>query len=425
MNPSVINAIRLTNNMVMPSTLSADSRFGIPMPRSRLKSGFANHMKRLALSCLVAAGVEAATAEVDLGAGFLKPPASARPWVYWFWLDGNITKEGITADLEAMRQAGLGGALWMWGGGVGEGVKGPVKFLGPAWWDLMRHTVQEADRLGLKINLTAGSGWSHTGGPWIKPEHSMRRLESSQEIRWTGPGLKEVTIPDADTLVAVLAYPLKGDTDRMRRAGVNPLLMTSAYPFQGQPSWNVQIAEVQLLQQGEPPLQKDPLNGRSVVDLTAKCNSAGRLSWEVPAGTWTLQVFHHRSTGDQPHPILPDEGGLECDKLSPAAVHAHWDGYIRRVLDECGPAARRVIQWVHADSYEFGPQTWTPKFREEFQRRCGYDPRPYCLSFLEKSWMAPRFPSVFCGISGVCAQTSLRKGSAAIFANSAKALGWV
>ena len=126
------------------------------------------------------------------------------------------------------------------------------------------------------------------------------------------------------------------------------------------------------------------MNHRSLVDLTSKLDSSGHLSWEVPPGTWTLQVFRHRSTGDQPHPILPDEGGLECDKLSPEAVDAHWNGYIRRVLDECGPAARRVIRWVHADSYEFGPQTWTPKFREEFKRRCGYDPLPYLPAIVGK-----------------------------------------
>jgi hypothetical protein len=426
----------------------------------------------------------------ELERQFASPPPSARPWVYWFWLDGNITKAGITADLEAMQRVGLGGALWMWGGGVGEGVKGPVRFMSPQWFELMRHTVRKADRLGLKINLTAGSGWSHSGGPWIKPEHSMRRLEMSQEIRLTGPVLKEVTVPEGDPLVAVLAYPLNAEMDSMRKAGVKllpsssapdfpvtnaldqdpatrwisegqkagdgptearpqwlvfefpspfpaaalylepfhdcgprqcqwqvstdgkeyetvcqfelapdtprtipfeasasrffRLLITSAYPFQGHPSWNVQIAEIQLLQSGEQPLKKVPLDSRLVVDLSGRLDASGHLSWDVPPGAWTVQVFRHLSTGDQPHPILSDEGGLECDKLSPEAVQAHWDGYIRRVLDECGPAARRVIQWVHVDSYEFGPQTWTPKLREEFRRRCGYDPLPYLPAVLGK-----------------------------------------
>jgi hypothetical protein len=365
----------------------------------------------------------------------------------------------------------------------------------------MRHTVREADRLGLKINLTAGSGWSHTGGPWIKPELSMQRLELSQETALTGPGLKDLTIAGGDPLVAVLAYRMNEDKNTMRKAGVkvvasstaqdfpvakaldqdpatrwiskggkagdgptdahpewlvfefpNPyaaaalyiapfhdcgprqcqlqvskdgqdyraicrfdlapntpktipfeapvsrffrLLVTSAYPFQGRESWNVQIAEIQLLQQGEQPLEKELLETRSLVDLTSKLDSSGHLSWEVPSGTWTLQVFRQQSTGEQPHPILPDEGGLECDKLSPAAIDAHWNGYIRRVLDECGPAARRVIRWVHADSYEFGPQTWTPKFREEFKRRCGYDPLHYLPAIMGKVVDGPEVSARF------------------------------
>ena len=70
----------------------------------------------LLLACMVLGVSGAAAEQAGLEAGFVRPPDSARAWVYWFWLDGNITKEGITADLEAMHQAGLGGALWMWGG---------------------------------------------------------------------------------------------------------------------------------------------------------------------------------------------------------------------------------------------------------------------------------------------------------------------
>jgi len=70
---------------------------------------------------------------------FREPPASARPWVYWFWLDGNITREGITADLEAMRRVGIGGVLIM---EVAQNIpKGPVQFGSPQWRELFRHTI--------------------------------------------------------------------------------------------------------------------------------------------------------------------------------------------------------------------------------------------------------------------------------------------
>lgn len=70
-----------------------------------------------------------------------------------------------------------------------------------------------------------------------------------------------------------------------------------------------------------------------------------------------------------------------------------------RVLQECGPAARRVVSWTHVDSYEFGPPTWTPKFCAEFQRRCGYDPLPYLPAVLGRIVDSPEISSRFLWLS--------------------------
>src|SRR5512147_49778 len=86
-------------------------------------------------------GRATAQAPGELEKGFLRPPDAARPWVYWFWLNGNITREGITADLEAMRRAGIGGVLIM---EVDQGAPvGPVDFMGPRWRELFKHVVSE------------------------------------------------------------------------------------------------------------------------------------------------------------------------------------------------------------------------------------------------------------------------------------------
>src|SRR4051794_31219506 len=84
----------------------------------------------------------------DFENGFLHPPDSTRPWVNWFWLDGNITKEGITADLEAMKRVGLGGALLM--SDVSQQLpSGSIKFGSEEWYALLHHAISEAERLGL------------------------------------------------------------------------------------------------------------------------------------------------------------------------------------------------------------------------------------------------------------------------------------
>ena len=111
--------------------------------------------------------------------GFRQPPDSARPQTWWHWMNGNITKEGITADLEAMQRVGIGGAQIF---NVDCGIPaGPVKFLSPEWRELMQHAAQEADRLGLELCVHNGAGWSSSGGPWNTPAHAMQRVTTSEQ----------------------------------------------------------------------------------------------------------------------------------------------------------------------------------------------------------------------------------------------------
>jgi hypothetical protein len=101
----------------------------------------------------------------DLVKNFITPPNEARIWVYWFWLNSNITKEGITADLEAMKRVGIGGVLIM---EVDQGAPvGPVVFMGDKWRELFKHMISEASRLGIEVNMNNDAGWNGSGGPWV------------------------------------------------------------------------------------------------------------------------------------------------------------------------------------------------------------------------------------------------------------------
>ncbi|MDO8539996.1 MAG: glycosyl hydrolase [Opitutaceae bacterium] len=147
----------------------------------------------------------------ELEAKFAAPPAEARPWVYWFWMNGNITREGITADLEAMSRVGIGGALMM---GVGlRTPAGGVVFNSPEWRALYAHAANEARRLGLQLTLHQCDGWATAGGPWIKPEQSMKMLVwTTREV--TGPSRAPIVLdrPKAKENfyedIAVLAVPM-------------------------------------------------------------------------------------------------------------------------------------------------------------------------------------------------------------------------
>jgi len=129
-------------------------------------------MKYTRLILLVLIGVLSTFASAaDLDEGFRNPPEETKPWCYWYWLNNDVAKEGITKDLEAMAGVGIKRAIIgnIYGGGR-------VKMFSPQWYALTRHALKEANRLSVDLLMFNAPGWSQSGGPWIKPEQSMRRV---------------------------------------------------------------------------------------------------------------------------------------------------------------------------------------------------------------------------------------------------------
>lgn len=122
----------------------------------------------------------------SLKQGFLDPPASARPRVWWHWMNGNVTKEGIRLDLEWMKRVGLGG-LQNFDAALAtpQVVEKRLAYMTPEWKDAFRYAVNLADEEGLEMAIASSPGWSETGGPWVKPEQGMKKLVWS-EIRIEG-----------------------------------------------------------------------------------------------------------------------------------------------------------------------------------------------------------------------------------------------
>ena len=144
----------------------------------------------------------------DLIGSFRNPPDSARPGVYWYFMDGNLSREGMTRDLESMKAAGLGHLVFL---EVNVGVpRGPVDFLSEPWQDLFVHAVREAERLGIEITLGSGPGWTGSGGPWVKPEQSMQHLVASK-VEVQGPGKFDRHAAGAAAAPAVLRRRARAD----------------------------------------------------------------------------------------------------------------------------------------------------------------------------------------------------------------------
>src|SRR5262245_59362986 len=152
-----------------------------------------SHTRQIATAILIASSLGLTCFAVarnlndSLELGFRRPPESAKPRTWWHWTASNITKEGITKDLEWMKRVGIGGfQLADVNAGAGQTVEKKIVFGTPEWLDAGRHAASEAERLGLEMAIFSPPGWSETGGPWVKPEQAMKKLVWS-ETRIHGP----------------------------------------------------------------------------------------------------------------------------------------------------------------------------------------------------------------------------------------------
>ncbi len=151
---------------------------------------------------------------------FLHPPASAKPWVFWYWMQAAVSKEGIRADLQAMKSAGIGGAYLM----PINGVANPPLYtpatpqLSPRWWEMVRFAMRMADSLHLRLAMHDCDGFAVAGGPWITPALSMQKIVWSRTTIDGGTTVNRV-LPQPETLenyyedVAVLAFPTPASWD--------------------------------------------------------------------------------------------------------------------------------------------------------------------------------------------------------------------
>ena len=168
----------------------------------------------LPVICLVWAfettGDGVTNAEEFLEEGFRNPPDSAKPFVYWYWINQNISKKGITADLEAMKRVGIGGGLILQ---VGLPPEGNVPFLSREFNEAIGQALKEAHRLGLRLFLNNGDAWSGSGGPWITPELSMKENTWSQ-LQVASPMSGQIALPKPYHRygfyedIAVVAFPI-------------------------------------------------------------------------------------------------------------------------------------------------------------------------------------------------------------------------
>lgn len=323
---------------------------------------------------------------------FLNPPDAVRPGVYWYFMDGNLSHDAITEDLESMKEAGIGNVIFL---EVNVGIpRGKVDFLSKEWLTLFKFAESEAERLGINITLGLGPGWTGSGGPWVKPEQSMQHLVSStQDI--TGPaklaivlskpipkkpyfgeeGLTKELKIKRDAFyedVAVLAFPTPEGKSTIQDIDEKALFYREPYSSKiGVKPYYPALATFQSTS------DNSTIDKKSIIDLTSLLRPDGTLDWDVPAGKWTIMRFGRTNNGAVTRPAPIPGVGFECDKFDTVAFNEHFKDFILKLMPaSCFPSSQKKggLTTLHMDSWEMGSQNWTPNFRKEFQRRRGYDP---------------------------------------------------
>ena len=339
-------------------------------------------MKRilcLFIACLLAGKALAAD---ELASQFASPPPSARPGVYWYFLDGNLNGKEMTADLESMKAAGLGNLVFL---EVDIGVPGgPVKFMSEPWQELFVQAVRDAERLGIDITLGIGPGWCGSGGPWVKPEQSMQHLVfSAVEVK--GPQRYSAILPlpaQRSTKFHKMASPFYEDVAVWAFPSRKPIIadidekaLFSRGPYS---IWRQVKPYLPTSARYEEPGPSGVIPPDGILDLTRQLKPDGSLDWNVPAGDWTIVRMGRRPTGASSRPAPSTALGLECDKFDVKALEEHLGQYVGKLLQKISPRAKAYgLTTLHMDSWESGAQNWTPSFLEEFKKRRGYDARPW------------------------------------------------
>ena len=341
----------------------------------------------LALAVAVAA-VHAA--EPSLDDIWREPPPEARVRAYWWWLNSHVDRAAITRDLEEMKAKGFGGAVIFDAGGAEQQGNNRVPagpaFGSPEWRALLRHTLAEAERLGLEMSLNIQSGWN-LGGPSVTADDAVKKLVFAETVVH-GPAAVDVVLPTPPKVdgyyrdVFTLAYPLrrahasggvadwkaKALEEKLKVTGPNAWFLTNSAPR----------TDALVRAEGDIPGEEDTV-AADVIDISSHVDAEGRLRWQPPRdGNWAVLRFGC-TFGDVHEVSTHSDGwaGYALDVFDRGAFARYWTAAVAPILDDARPFCGRTLRYLHTDSWEVDLINWTPTLRAEFARRRGYDPLPY------------------------------------------------
>ena len=311
--------------------------------------------------------------------GFTDPPNEARLRCYWWWLNSMVTKASITRDLEQMKAKGYGGASIVDAGNsnslMTKDLKAGPVFMSPAWMELYKHAVKEAQRLGIELSVNVQSGWN-PGGPSITPEYALKKLVTADTVVHGGQLVTtRLPMPDTNLMyrdIVIQAIP-KQDTSLPIRD--KAITNWSVKTFNGSLGWSG-IYPLYKLREGFSNSTKVNLVKRdSILDLTRYFDGK-TLKWKAPAGDWTIIRYGWTCTGARTSTTSDGWGGLSVDHLNPQAFKLFSNTVIIPLI-QAAKSVGNSVKFLQTDSWEMGNVNWTQDFLEDFRKMRGYDMLPF------------------------------------------------
>lgn len=325
------------------------------------------------LLCCIQAQAQTALSEKT----FQQPPRQYGIRCWWWWLNGNVTKDAITRDLEEMKAKGFSGACIFDAGGQNQRGNGDVPE-GPlwgseAWRALYLHAINEADRLGLVMSLSIQSGWN-LGGPDITPEEAAKQIVFSEITLQGGKSVHQL-LPqpkahdDFYRDIVVLAIPTHTVTNRP------PIRDLPDKAATREVGWSVPETR-HLLTDVAASAHEEDATLAEVINLNKYVNE-GMLDWNAPAGNWTVIRFGYSTTSAEVSTSSGQWKGRVIDYTSEKHFNRYWDTHVEPLLQLIGNKAGKTLRYLQTDSFEAGGMNWSDGFEQEFRQRRGYDPIPY------------------------------------------------
>ncbi|MFA6544605.1 MAG: glycosyl hydrolase [Limisphaerales bacterium] len=309
-----------------------------------------------ALLVTVVALTGAHAAPPTLEQGFRNVPDADKPWAYWWWLNGNVSKQSITRDLEAMKRSGFGGLLMFDARGYHDDkdhVAAPpsrMEFMGREWRKMLKFALTKAGNLGLDVSVNLSSCAGALKGPWDVGDDVPKKLVwTATEMR--GPKFSfELKKPEGKRFWDVGVIGVRHDDAAAK-------LSEQWQEMASKPGTQPTVTEV--------------------VDFTSKVDKQSRLTIDVPKGRWTLLRFGYVTMDGDPAHHGQLVTAQDVDVLDPEAVERHFNRMGKAILEDAGPLAGRTLTHFYSVSWEGAIPTWTRGFEQEHVKRRGYPLRSW------------------------------------------------